>query len=191
MTNIVLFGAPGAGKGTQACLVAAQFGLNHVSTGEIIRREIAAETAIGLTLRDSIGRGELAPDSLVTEIIENIVHNHPSNIFDGFPRTIPQARALDEIMKRHNLQIDAMIELVVPEEILVERILLRAQCSHRADDADESIIRNRIEIYHAQTEPVADFYKRQKKYISIDGNRPVEQTHAELAAVLSKLRIES
>lgn len=190
MTNIVLFGAPGAGKGTQACKLAEKYRFNHISTGDIIRQEIRDATALGLTVQEAISRGELAPDEVVIEIINNYVHSHrdtEGNIFDGFPRTIPQAEAFDEILAENNLKIDMMLELVVPEEELVKRILLRGKESGRADDADESVIRNRIEVYNAQTAVVAGYYRSQGKYAAIEGAASPDEVYASLCKEIDKI----
>jgi adenylate kinase len=190
MINIVLFGAPGAGKGTQAGKLTGKYGLNHISTGDIIRQEIRDATALGLTVREAIARGELAPDNVVIEIIEGYIHSHREaggNIFDGFPRTIPQAEAFDKILATHGLHIDVMLELVVPEEELVQRILLRGAASGRADDANEAVIRNRIEVYNAQTAVVADYYRARGKYVAIDGSTGMDSVFASLSAEVDKL----
>ncbi len=190
MINIVLFGAPGAGKGTQAGKLTERYNLNHISTGDIIRREIREATDLGLTVGEAIARGELAPDEVVIEIIENYVHSHndaEGNIFDGFPRTLPQAEAFDGILAEHGLKIDVMLELVVPEEELVQRILLRGAVSGRADDSREEVIRNRIEIYNARTAVVADYYRAQGKYIAVDGSRSIDDTFAALCGEVEKL----
>lgn len=191
MINIVLFGAPGAGKGTQAGKLTEKYGFNHISTGDVIRQEIRDATTLGLTVQEAISRGELAPDHVVIEIIDNYMNSGRSatgNIFDGFPRTIPQAEAFDEILESHGLKIDVMMELVVPEEELVQRILLRGECSGRADDADEVIIRNRIEIYNARTAVVADYYRTQEKYVAIDGRSSIEATFKALCTEIDKLK---
>ncbi len=190
MINIVLFGAPGAGKGTQAGKLTERYNLNHISTGDIIRREIREATDLGLTVGEAIARGELAPDEVVIEIIENYVHSHndaEGNVFDGFPRTLPQAEAFDGILAEHGLKIDVMLELVVPEEELVQRILLRGAVSGRADDSREEVIRNRIEIYNARTAVVADYYRAQGKYIAVDGSRSIDDTFAALCGEVEKL----
>lgn len=190
MINIVLFGAPGAGKGTQAGKLTRRYGMNHISTGDVIRQEIRDATALGLTVGEAIARGELAPDRVVIEIIENYMHSHrdvAGNIFDGFPRTIPQAEAFDVILASHGLSIDVMLELVVPEDELVQRILLRGAQSGRADDADEAVIRNRIEIYNARTAVVAGYYRAQGKYVAIDGCRPPEEVFAAICDEVDKL----
>ncbi|MDR2890330.1 MAG: adenylate kinase [Alistipes sp.] len=190
MINIVLFGAPGAGKGTQATRLAQKYNLNHISTGDIIRAEIRGETPLGLKVKEAISRGELAPDQVVIEIIENYVRTHrdvDGNIFDGFPRTTPQAEAFDEILAGNGLRIDMMLELVVPEEELVKRILLRGAESGRADDADENVIRNRIDVYNAQTAPVAEYYRTQGKYTAIPGSGPVDDIFAGLCVEIDKI----
>ncbi len=189
MINIVLFGAPGAGKGTQAGRLAEKYHLNHISTGDVIRREIREATELGMTVAEAIARGELAPDQIVIEIIEGYVEAHrdtAGNIFDGFPRTTPQAEAFDVILAQHGLAIDAMLELVVPEEELVRRILLRGIESGRADDANEGVIRNRIEIYNARTAVVADYYRAQGKYVAVDGMAGMEEVFGALCREVDK-----
>ena len=190
MKNIVLFGAPGAGKGTQAGKLTQKYDFNHISTGDVIRQEIKDMTHLGLTVKEAIDRGELAPDGVVIEIIEEYMLTHREangNIFDGFPRTIPQAAAFDKILARHGLKIDMMLELVVPEEELVQRILLRGHDSARADDSHEEIIRNRIEVYNAHTAVVAEYYREQGKYVAIDGKAPQPEVFAALCAEVDKL----
>lgn len=189
MINIVIFGAPGAGKGTQAGKLTVKYGFNHISTGDVIRQEIKDMTHLGLTVQEAIGRGELAPDHVVIEIIRQymLAHNGAKgHIFDGFPRTIPQAEAFDEILAGHGLKIDLMIELVVPEEELVQRILLRGHDSCRADDSHEGIIRNRIEVYNAHTAIVAEYYRQQGKYVAIDGSAPQPEVFDALCREIDK-----
>lgn len=172
MLNIVLFGAPGAGKGTQTELLVEKYGFNQISTGEIIRAEIEKESELGLSMKDYIARGEFAPDSLVIKIIENYVltHDHcKGNIFDGFPRTTAQAQAFDEILHKHNMIVDSLISIDVDNDLLRERLLLRGKQTGRADDSSLEVINHRISIYETRTEPVLDFYKKQNKYKSIDG----------------------
>lgn len=172
MLNIVLFGAPGCGKGTQAARLKERYGINHVSTGEVIRGEIARGTELGKSMESYIIKGQLAPDQLVIDIIAHYVEEHrdcPGNIFDGFPRTTAQAEAFDEILTRHGLKVDLMVYMDVPEEELVKRILLRGKDSGRADDASEEVIRNRISTYRAQTAVVADYYAAAGKYVAVNG----------------------
>ncbi len=191
MINIVIFGAPGAGKGTQACKIADRYHFTHISTGEVIRAEIAAKTPFGQTVEQAIARGELAPDSVVIEIVKNYMLSRGGhsrgNIFDGFPRTIPQAEAFDGILAGLGFKIDLMLDLVVPEEELVQRILARGRESGRADDADESVIRNRIAVYHTRTAAVADYYKAHGKYVAIDGSRSIETNFEAICAEIDKI----
>ncbi len=190
MINIVLFGAPGCGKGTQAHKLVEKYNLNHVSTGDVIRGEINRQTELGLSMKDYIARGELAPDSLVSDIIADYVQSHREsngNIFDGFPRTTPQAEAFDKILDKSAMSVDIMLELVVPEEELVQRILLRGKESGRADDADEGVIRNRIKVYHEQTAVVADYYRAQGKYVKIDGVGTIDEIFGRLCEQIDRL----
>ena len=189
MLNIVLFGAPGCGKGTQAEKLVEKYNVNHISTGAVIRGEINAQTELGKSMETYISRGELAPDSLVIDIIADYVKSHSDcvgNIFDGFPRTTAQAEAFDKIMERDGMKVDMMLELVVPEEELVKRLMLRGEVSGRADDANEGVIRNRIAIYNAQTAVVAEFYKAQGKYVAIDGIGTIDEIFDRLCEAVER-----
>ena len=191
MLNIVLFGAPGCGKGTQAARLKEKYGINHVSTGEIIRNEIKNETELGLQVAAAIKRGELAPDEVVINIIANYVRENKEctgNIFDGFPRTTFQAERFDEILAEYGLKVDMMIYMDVPEQELVNRILLRGKDSGRADDASEDIIRNRIETYRAQTAVVADYYSAQGKYFDVDGLGTMDEVFDRICSVIDSKR---
>lgn len=191
MLNIVLFGAPGCGKGTQAARLKERYGIRHVSTGEVIRGEIARGTELGRSMESYIIRGELAPDSLVIDIIAHYVEEHrdcAGNIFDGFPRTTAQAEAFDEILTRHGLKVDVMVCLEVPEEELVRRILLRGKDSGRADDASEEVIRNRIATYRAQTAVVADYYAAQGRYASVNGVGTMDEVFDRICSVIDGVR---
>ena len=189
MVNIVLFGPPGAGKGTQAQMLEQKYGFNHISTGEVIRDEIQRGTKRGRMVREEIERGHLAPDGLVLEIIEEHMaeHKDSGNIFDGFPRTTIQAVEFDKILKKHGLQVDVMLSLEVPDEELMTRILLRAEQSSRADDSDLAIIKNRIDVYKAQTAIVADHYTAQDKYVPIDGTGSVDEVFSILCDVIDSV----
>ncbi len=190
MINIVLFGAPGAGKGTQAARLSQKYNINHISTGEVIRDEIRRKTPLGLQVQDYISRGELAPDALVIGMIAEYVKSHrdaAGNIFDGFPRTTPQAEAFEQILEQNGLKVDTMLELSVPEEELVRRILLRGKESGRADDASEDVIRNRIAVYNAQTAVVADFYQARDKYAAVNGVGTEEEVFDRLCAEIDRL----
>jgi len=172
MLNLVLFGPPGAGKGTQSAFLVDHYKLIHLSTGDLLRAEIAEGTSLGLEAKSLMDKGELVPDSVVIGMIRNkIAANKTSNgfIFDGFPRTIPQAEALDALLIENETSIAAMLSLSVPEEELVKRLLLRGKDSGRSDDQDESIVRNRIKEYNKKTAPVADYYNRQGKLRNING----------------------
>lgn len=190
MVNIVLFGAPGCGKGTQAQRLKAHYGIDHVSTGEVIRDEIRRGTALGRSMEEYIEAGRLAPDAIVIDMIANYVAEHGEargNIFDGFPRTTAQAEAFDRILAARGLKVDAMIDIRVPEEELVRRILLRGKDSGRADDASEEVIRGRLDVYHAQTAVVADYYAAQDKYASVDGTGTMDEVFDRIAAVVDRL----
>ncbi len=187
MLNIVLFGAPGCGKGTQAQRIRERFNLNHISTGEVIRGEIARETPLGKQMKEYIERGELAPDELVINIIVDYLASHgdsAGNIFDGFPRTTAQAEAFDRILAERGEKVDKMVYMDVPEQELVCRILLRGKDSGRADDASEEVIRNRIKVYNEQTAIVADHYSKQGKYCRIDGVGTMDEVTERIAAAI-------
>ena len=174
MLNIILFGAPGCGKGTQAALIKDKYNINHISTGEVIRDEIARGTELGNSMQTYIAAGELAPDSIVIGMIRNYMKEHKDavgNIFDGFPRTTAQAVAFDELLD-------------VPEEELVQRILLRGKESGRADDASEDVIRNRISIYREQTAIVAEHYSKQGKYVAVDGVGTLDEVFERICAAI-------
>ena len=188
MLNIVLFGAPGCGKGTQAAKLVEKYNVNHISTGAVIRSEINAQTELGKSMEAYISRGELAPDSLVIDIVTDYIDRHRDangNIFDGFPRTTPQAEAFDKILSERDLKVDVMIYMEVPTEELVQRILLRGQSSGRADD-NEEVIRNRIKIYNDQTAVVADYYSAQGKYEAVDGVGTLDEVFDRICAVIEK-----
>lgn len=187
MLNIILFGAPGCGKGTQATLIKEKYNINHISTGEVIRGEIARGTELGKSMQNYIEAGQLAPDSIVIGMIRNYMTEHKDaagNIFDGFPRTTAQAEAFDEILKEDGESVSVMIYMDVPEEELVQRILLRGKDSGRADDASEDVIRNRIEVYRAQTEIVAEHYSKQGKYVAVDGVGTLDEVFNRICAAI-------
>lgn len=190
MINIVLFGPPGSGKGTQAAKLVEKYGIDHISTGEIIRKEIQAGSALGKEVQGFIEKGMLAPDDLVNRIIENYISSHKhvkGNIFDGFPRTIPQAEAFDRMMKANGLDITMMVSLDVPDEELIDRLLIRGKDSGRADDSDINVIKNRIKIYKEQTAVVGDFYDGQGKYYPIYGLGTVDEVFERTCAVIEKV----
>lgn len=187
MLNIILFGAPGCGKGTQAELLKVKYGVEHISTGAVIRSEIERGTELGLSMQEYIAKGELAPDSIVVGMVKNYICEHrdaKGNIFDGFPRTTAQAEAFDELLKAEGLSVSVMIYMDVPEQELVNRILLRGKDSGRADDASEDVIRNRIKIYREQTAVVADYYSKQGKYVAIDGVGTLDEVFARICEAI-------
>ncbi len=189
MINLVLFGPPGSGKGTQAALLVEKYGIEHLSTGEVIRAEIRRGTPLGSSVQAFIERGQLAPDALVVSLIESYLSGHQDVkgvIFDGFPRTIPQAEAFDGMLAAHGEAVTLMVSLDVPDDELVERILLRGRQSGRADDADIEVIRNRIRIYKEQTAVVADHYAGQNKYFPVDGQGTIDAVFERIARVLDE-----
>ena len=190
MLNVVLFGAPGCGKGTQSELLEKKFGLSHISTGEIIRSHIKAQTPLGQQMAEYISRGELAPDSVVIGMVEEYLNQNKGikgTIFDGFPRTTAQAEAFDKLMESMGDSVDIMIYMDVPEEELVQRILLRGKVSGRTDDASEDVIRNRIEIYNQQTAVVADYYRQQGKYVAVPSLGTIDEVFNRIAAEIEKI----
>lgn len=191
MINIVLFGAPGCGKGTQAQRLKEHYGIEHVSTGEVIRGEIARGTELGRSMESYIKAGKLAPDQIVIDMIANYVAEHRDAkgcIFDGFPRTTVQAEEFDKILAKNGLKVDIMIDIRVPEEELAKRILLRGKDSGRADDASEEVIRGRLDVYHKQTAIVSDYYTAQNKYASVDGVGTMDEVFDRIAAIIDNLK---
>lgn len=190
MFNLVLFGPPGAGKGTQAEKLIEKYGFNHISTGEVIREQIRKGTELGRSVQSYIEKGQLAPDGLVIDIIADYVAKHKDakgNIFDGFPRTTVQAKAFDEIMEKNGTPVSVMLSLEVPDEELVKRLLLRGKESGRADDSNEGVIRDRIDVYKAQTAVVADHYKPQSKHRAVNGLGTIDEIFGRLCQEIESL----
>lgn len=172
MLNLVLFGGPGSGKGTQSARLIDNYGLYHISTGELLRDHIKRGTELGKTADKYISKGQLIPDDLMISIIEDTLDKEARDkkgvIFDGFPRTIPQAEALSEFLQKRGTDVHAVIGLEVPDEELMNRMLLRGKETGRADDNPETI-KNRLDVYHKQTAPLREHYIKNGKYISING----------------------
>lgn len=184
MINIVLFGAPGSGKGTQSAKIIDQFGLYHISTGEVLRDHIARGTELGKTAEKYISKGNLIPDNLIVDLIAHVIDNEAREakgvVFDGFPRTIPQAEALREMLAERGSKVHAVVGLEVPEEELVERMLNRGKETGRADDNLETI-KNRLEVYHNQTHPLKEYYVADGSYLPINGSGNVEEIFDSIA----------
>lgn len=173
MKYYVLFGPPGAGKGTQAGAMVARYNLKHISTGELLRAEIAAGTELGKQAKALIDAGNLVPDSVVEGMIENVfatTSGVDGFLLDGFPRTVAQAEALDRILEKKGEKVTACISLMIPDSLIMTRIKRRATIEGRADDADEAVIQNRIDTYHEKTEPLIDFYRKAGKYVEVNGD---------------------
>lgn len=190
MLNLVIFGAPGSGKGTQSEKLIDRYHLHHISTGEVLRDHIARGTELGRTADSYISQGQLIPDELMLRVLEHELDNNPDKtaegvIFDGFPRTIPQALALKDMMKRRGQKIHAVIGLEVPEDQLMERMVLRGKESGRSDDNPETI-RKRLAVYHKQTQPLRDYYVGEGVYVPIKGDGTVDQVFECVIAALDK-----
>ena len=193
MFNIILFGPPGSGKGTQSERLISKYGLKHLSTGDILRSEIAGQTPLGLEAKNFMDKGQLVPDEVVIGMISSALENNPQAqgfLFDGFPRTEAQSEALDKLLKLKQTEISVVLALNVSEEELVKRLLNRGLTSGRSDDNNESVIRARIIEYHKKTSVVADYYQKFNKVINIPGEGTVNEIFASLCAEIDK-RIDS
>jgi adenylate kinase len=189
MFNIILFGPPGSGKGTQSEKLIAKYQLKHLSTGDLLRNEIAAKTVLGLEAKAIMDKGHLVPDEVVVGMIRSALDNNPDAkgfLFDGFPRTEAQSIALDNLLKEKNSEINIVLALEVDEEELVKRLLNRGLTSGRSDDTNEEIIRARITEYKAKTTVVADYYKKFDKVVRIQGVGTVEEIFTALAFEIDK-----
>lgn len=190
MLNIVLFGPPGAGKGTQSEKLIEKFQLIHLSTGDLLRSEIAQQTVLGMQAKLLMDKGELVPDAVVIGMIRvKLEHNEKASgfIFDGFPRTAAQAEALDNLLSEKNTNISCMLALEVDNEELTKRLLLRGKASGRADDQNEEIIRNRIKEYNNKTAPLKDFYSAQNKFHAINGIGSIDEIFDALCTEISSV----
>ncbi len=189
MLNLILFGPPGSGKGTQAAKLVEKYGLVHISTGDLFRYEMGNDTPLGRQAKAYIEKGQLVPDEITVGMLRNKVERHPDArgfIFDGFPRTIAQAEALDALLAEKGSAVSALIMLDVDEEEIVKRILNRAKTSGRSDDADENVIRRRIEVYHQETSPVFDYYARRGRAYKVEGVGEIEEIFGRLCQLVEQ-----
>jgi adenylate kinase len=189
MFNLILFGPPGSGKGTQSEKLIATYGLKHLSTGDLLRSEIAAATPLGMEAKNLMDKGQLVPDEVVIGMISSALDANPDAkgfLFDGFPRTGGQAEALDKLLDLKKTAIAVMIALEVSEEELVKRLLKRGETSGRSDDTNETVIRARITEYHNKTAAVADYYKKFNKVVMVKGEGTVDEIFGLLCAEIDK-----
>jgi len=189
MFNIILFGPPGSGKGTQSAQLVEKYGLIHLSTGDLLRSEISRKTVLGLEAKTIMDRGELVPDAVVVGMIASAVDNNPQAkgfLFDGFPRTVAQSEALDGLLRENNTSIGVVLAMEVGEEELVKRLLNRGLSSGRSDDNSEEVIRARIVEYHKKTSVVADYYRKFNKVVEIKGEGAVEEIFMLLCSEIDK-----
>jgi len=178
MFNLILFGPPGSGKGTQSEKLIANYGLKHLSTGDLLRSEIAQQTPLGMEAKKIMDKGQLVPDEVVIGMISSALEANPHAkgfLFDGFPRTAAQAEALDKLLELKNTGINLMLALEVSEEELVRRLLKRGETSDRTDDTNENVIRERIAVYHSKTSAVADYYRKFNKVVMLKGEGSVDE----------------
>ncbi len=190
MLNIVIFGAPGSGKGTQSEKLIEKYGLTHISTGNVLREEIANGTELGILAEKYISKGHLVPDEVVIDMLADVLdHKEISNgvIFDGFPRTLAQGEALDKLLKDRNEEISAVVNLEVPESELIERMLKRGLQSGRSDDNIETI-KSRLEVYKNQTSPLKDYYEKTGKLIHIVGNGTIDEIFSRISEAIDRLK---
>ncbi len=190
MLNIVIFGAPGSGKGTQSERLIDEYGLHHISTGDVLRRHIAEGTELGTVANQYISQGHLIPDDLMISVLEDVLDSNPELtakgvIFDGFPRTIDQAKSLNTMLEKRGTKVHAVVGLEVNEDDLIKRLLQRGKESGRSDDNLDTI-RERLNVYHNQTSPLRDFYVNEGKYHAIDGNSDVDHVFESIKTSLDR-----
>ncbi|KGL48344.1 adenylate kinase [Porphyromonas gulae] len=188
MLNVLIFGAPGSGKGTQSEELIRRYGFRHISTGELLRAEIKAQTELGQAAAGYINEGHLVPDSLIVDMMEKLISTLAGAegiIFDGFPRTIPQAEAMETMLARHGWKVDIVLNLQVPEEMLIERLLNRGKISGRSDDNIDTI-RRRLEVYADETAPLVDFYTRKNVLHNVVGTGTIEEIALRISPIVDK-----
>lgn len=189
MINIIIFGAPGSGKGTQGVKIAEKYGLEHVSTGDILRNEVRSQSEVGKKIESFISKGQLVPDALMIEMLENMISKNNSAkgfIFDGFPRTLAQGKALDEMLQKYGEKVSVVLSLEVEEDELVNRILKRGEISGRTDDNKETVVA-RLKVYHENTEPLKTFYADQFKLVRIHGEGDIEDIFSSIFEVIDRI----
>lgn len=190
MLNVLIFGAPGSGKGTQSEELIRRYGFRHISTGELLRAEIKAQTELGQAAAGYINEGHLVPDSLIVDMMEKLISTLVDTegiIFDGFPRTIPQAEAMETMLAHHGWKVDIVLNLQVPEEMLIERLLNRGKISGRSDDNIEAI-RKRLDVYANETAPLVDFFTRKNVLHNVVGTGTIEEIALRIAPIVDKFR---
>lgn len=193
MLNIVLFGPPGSGKGTQAVMLKEKYSLFHISTGDIFRREIKGKTELGFEVTGYLDKGLLVPDEVTFKVLATEIRNNMDKIgngilFDGYPRTTPQAEIMDKFFDERGTPVSMVLSLLVHDEEVVKRILQRGKTSGRSDDNDESIVRERLRVYKEQTLPLADYYRGQGKYVELNGEGSIEEIFGRLCAEIDKVK---
>ena len=189
MFNLILFGPPGSGKGTQSEMLVEKYGLVHLSTGNLLREEIAQKTPLGLEAKSFMDKGQLVPDEVVIGMVDSYFDKHPGAtgfLFDGFPRTVAQAQALDKLLSFKKTDIALVLALDVTEKELINRLLNRGKTSGRSDDSDETVIKKRFSVYTNETSPVADYYKKSRKFKAIQGEGSVDEINAALRQAIDK-----
>jgi len=190
MKNIVLFGPPGAGKGTQAKKLVEKYNFVHLSTGDMFRNELKNNTEVGKKAKSYMDKGELVPDSVILEMVENFIKNNMNEngfIFDGFPRTLPQAEGLDNIITNVDTSINGMIEIAVDEQEIINRITKRAELEGREDDKNIDVIKNRINVYNREKDNVKNYYQQQNKYYKVDGIGTIDEIFERLCNIIDNL----
>lgn len=190
MLNVVIFGAPGSGKGTQSELIIKEYALDHISTGDVLRSEMKNETELGKIAKDYIEKGQLVPDELIVNMLAKVLDSKANSkgvIFDGFPRTIPQAEVLKKMLNERGTDVSIMLNLQVDEDELIKRLLERGKVSGRSDDNLETI-KSRLEVYHKQTAPLADFYVKEGKHVAIKGMGTIEEIFGRIKEAINAVK---
>lgn len=192
MKYYIIFGPPGAGKGTQSVLLAEKYSLTHISTGELLRKEIESKSELGLKVKAIIENGRLVDDATILEMLNKVVseaqNGNKGYILDGYPRTIPQAEALDEILEAKGQKVTAVISLEIDEEVIFQRIAMRAHMEERKDDMDRATIENRIVQYHKKTEPLIAYYKESGRYYRVNGNKSIDENFKDICDIIDKIK---